>query len=434
MYGSRGRLVKLRGLLARLLRNERGNVLILVAAGLPFTIGAAAMTTDMIQWTLWKRELQRQADSGAMAGAYALSQSKTVNSSVTTDLAKNADPTLTVTSTIENAPTAGSYAGNTKAVRVILQTSRKLPFSSVFLSTAPTVKVEATAAIVAAGQYCVVALENTASVGISIGGNATVNLGCGMIANSTGTNTIDAVNAYGSAAVTASPVAAVGDLSPDSHFASGTTFLPYSPPQADPFATLPNPTSTDFTSCNNKLSVGPQDNVTIPAPASGKTCYRGMDIKGTLTLGAGVYFIDGDSVKINSGAVINGTGVTIVLTSSSAATSPSSVATIDINGGATLNLSAPTSGTYAGVLLYQDRRADDSGTEKINGNATTFLQGSIYMPSRQVQFTGTSGMSTNCLQIVARRVIFSGNSAVNNSCPSGSGASSFSGTRVRLVA
>lgn len=419
-------------LLTRLRRNERGNVLFLVAAGLPMTVGAAAMTTDMIQWTLWNRELQRQADSGALAGAYALTQSKTVSSSVTTDLGKNADPTLTVTSTIENAPTAGSYAGNTKAVRVILQTSRKLPFSSLFLSTPPTIKVEATAAVVSVGQYCVVALENTPAIGINMGGSTTVNLGCGMIANSTGTNGINAVNAYGSAAINSSPVAAVGGLSTDSHFASGTVFLPYSPPQADPFATLPNPSLPGDCGGNiyNNVSVQPSD-VTTLSPG----CYNnGLDIKGTVTLNPGTYYIDGSSFKVNSGAVINGTGVTIILTSSTAATSPSSVATIDINGGATLNLSASTSGTYAGVLIYQDRRANDSGTEKINGNASSFLQGAIYMPSREVQFTGTSGMSTNCLQLVSRRVILSGNSAINNSCPSGSGAKAFDGTRVRLVA
>src|SRR5687768_15950056 len=126
-----GIAVKLRERIARLRRNERGNVLIIVAASMPLVMGSAAITTDTIQWALWKRELQRQADSGALAGAYALAQSKTVSSSVTTDLAKNADLTLTVTPTIENAPTAGSFAGNNRAVRVVLQTSRALPFSRI---------------------------------------------------------------------------------------------------------------------------------------------------------------------------------------------------------------------------------------------------------------------------------------------------------------
>lgn len=428
------------GFLGRLRRNERGGVLIIVAASLPLTIGSAALTTDMIQWVVWKRELQRQADSGALAGAYALTQSKTVSSTVTADLTKNADTNLTVASTIENAPTAGSYAGNTKAVRVILTTSHKLPFSSLFLTTAPTITAEATAAVVASGEYCVVALEKTASVGISIGGNATVNMGCGMIANSTGTNTIDAVNAYGSAAVTSTPIAAVGDLTPDSHFASGTTFLPYSPPQADPYAALPNPDlSSACTAANTytNIKIQPSDPSTTLQPG----CYKkGLEILGTAILNPGIYYIDGgsnssnpDGFKVGSGANVTGTGVTIILTSSNAATSGGTVATIDMNGSATVNLSAQTAGIYAGVLIYQDRRANDSGTEKINGNAASTFQGAVYMPSRQIQFTGTAGMTTNCLKLVARRVIFSGNAAISNSC-TGTGTGEIIGTRVRLVA
>jgi hypothetical protein len=441
--GRGGPDVKLREQLARLRRNQRGNVLILVAASMPMVMGSAAMMTDTIQWALWKRELQRQADSGALAGAYALAQSKTVSSSVTTDLAKNADPTLTVTPTIENAPTTGAFAGNAQAVRVVLQTSRALPFSRMFLSTAPTISAEATAAIVNEGEYCVVSLENTAAVGISIGGNATVNLGCGMIANSTGSNGINAVNAYGSAAVTSSPIAAVGGLSPDSHYAPGTTFLPYSPPQADPFASLANPDlSTACTSGNTftNVRVQPNDPSTPLAPG----CYRGgLEILGTATLAPGVYFIDGgtnssnpDSLKIGSSANVSGAGVTIVLTSRNVTISAGTVAAIDINGGATLNLSAPEADSgspYPGVLIYQDRRANDSGTEKINGNASTVLQGAVYMPSRQVQFTGTAGMTTNCFKLVARRVIFSGNSAISNTCDDDSGVPDIEGTRVRLV-
>jgi hypothetical protein len=163
-------------------------------------------------------------------------------------------------------------------------------------------------------------------------------------------------------------------------------------------------------------------------------CYRGMDIKGTVTLNEGVYVIDGNSFSVGAQASVTGSNVTIILTSNTAASNPGSVATLDINGGATVRLSAQTSGTYAGILFYQDRRASDSGTNTVNGNSNSFYQGAIYMAGQEVDFNGTAGMSTNCIQLVARRVVFSGNSAINNSCPSGSGASSFIGARVRLVA
>jgi uncharacterized membrane protein len=56
--------------LKALQRNERGNVLILTAAALPLIVGSAGLATDTIQWALWKRQLQRAADSAAIAGTY----------------------------------------------------------------------------------------------------------------------------------------------------------------------------------------------------------------------------------------------------------------------------------------------------------------------------------------------------------------------------
>ena len=88
--------------------------------------------------------------------------------------------------------------------------------------------------------------------------------------------------------------------------------------------------------------------------------------------------------------------------------------------------------------MYQDRRAV-TGTSAnqqnhINGNSDSFFQGALYFPSQETIFNGTAGMTTECVQIVARRVTFSGTSDIENSCPANSGASAFKGRHVRLVA
>ena len=165
-------------------------------------------------------------------------------------------------------------------------------------------------------------------------------------------------------------------------------------------------------------------------------CYKGINIKGTATLSPGTYYIDGSSFSVGSQANVRVTGsggVTIVLTSSSAASNPSSIATLDMNGGATVQLTGSTSGTYSGILFYQDRRALDSGTNTINGNAGSKFQGAFYFPSQELDFSGTSGMTTDCMQLVALRLTFIGNTSVSNNCPAGSGAHGFIGAQVRLV-
>jgi hypothetical protein len=411
-----------------LIRDRSGNVLFIATASLPVVIGAGGLATDTIQWTLWQKEMQRQADSAALAGAYAKAQSADVTANATADINRYSFVTLSAAPTIENAPTVGSYAGNTNAVRVVLQTSQKLPFSSLFLSTAPTLKAEATAAVVSNGNYCVLSFENTATAGITMQGNATVNMGCGMATNSTAAT---AVVAGGSASIYATPVSAVGGVPASSNYATGTVLLPHSISQQDPYATLPMPDVPPGCSSNN-IQSQPNSTVNVPNP-TGVACYSGMNLKGTVNFAPGTYIIDGGSLNFGSQAVVTGTGVTFILTSDNATSNPSSIATLSTNGSANIQLTAPSSGTYQGVLIYQDRRALDSGTNTINGNASSKLQGAIYMPSQAVSFSGTSGMDTQCVQILARRVTFIGNNNITNNCPAGSGSSSFTGTRVQLV-
>jgi Flp pilus assembly protein TadG len=419
--------------LRSLLKSERGNVLVVVAACMPLIVGAAAIGVDTIQLTMTKRQLQRAADSAAMAGAYALVQSKTVADAVDRDLTlNNTNITLSAPRTVENAPTTGTYAGNTRAVRVVLAANRSTPFWAFFNRSSTPITVEATAESVFQGQFCMVSLINNNSIGITFTGSTDVNLGCGVATNSTSAT---AISTGGSARVVASPIAAVGGVPSSTGYASGTVLLPYSPKQADPYASLPR-TPSPPASCTwiNNLKVQPNDTLTIPAPASGNLCLSGgVDIKGTVTFPSNTaIYVDGGTLNLGSQANVTGDGVTFILTSSTPSIS-TSFANISMNGGAIVNLKAPSTGTYAGVLMYMDPRAP-YGSDTINGNSASLFQGGLYFPTRSLTFNGNTGMTTNCLQLVAYQLTFSGNSSVNNTCPANSGAHAFDGFFVKLVA
>lgn len=415
-----------RSIFQRLRASERGSAVTLTAISVPLLMGAGGLAMDTVQWVLWKRQLQRSADSAALAGAYARAQSKNIFTAVSRDLTGSLDVAVTG-QTVENGPSVGTYAGDNRAVRVVLNLQRRLPFTSYFMATAPTITAEATAAVLSNGNYCVISLEDTAATGITMQGNATVNLGCGMATNSSGN---PAVVAGGSSSIYATPISAVGNVPPSSNYADGTTLQPYSISQPDPFATLSDPVVPP--GCKNKLSVQPNATKVIN-PATDGACFRGMDLKGNVTFLPGTYIIDGSSFDVGSQAVVAGAGVTFVLTSNTAASNPASIATLNINGGATLNLTSPDSGTYAKLLFYQDRRAVDSGSNKVNGNAGSTLQGGFYFPKQAIDFTGTSGQNTKCVQIVSRRVTFIGNSQIQNECPPGPNDWTFQGTQIRLV-
>ena len=129
-------------------------------------------------------------------------------------------------------------------------------------------------------------------------------------------------------------------------------------------------------------------------------------MKGNKTFLPGVYVMDGGSFRANATADISGNGVTFFMTNN---------ATVDINGSAHLDLKAPTSGTYKGVLFYGDRD-NDYDTNKFNGNASSSLTGAMYFPSQDVQFLGNFSGDNGCMRIVAATIKFTGSSEMNADC------------------
>jgi hypothetical protein len=83
------------------------------------------------------------------------------------------------------------------------------------------------------------------------------------------------------------------------------------------------------------------------------------------------------------------------------------------------------------TAFYSTRAAADNSV-KINGNSGSTISGALYFPKADITFNGDSGMSANCMQIVAKDVQFTGNSSVSNTC-TGVDYGAFTGKKVRLV-
>lgn len=403
-----------------LLANRKGNVLVIAAAAMPLLIGSAGLAIDTIQLSLLKRHLQRAADSGALAGAYALVQEKDAPAAVSRALAFNDAFPLASTPIVENGPTVGPYAGSSRAVRVILAAERSLPFWSFFSDSPPTINVEATAALVYTGKYCMVSLDESAGTGITFAGNATVNLGCGVISNTSGAN---AVSAMGGASVTASPIAAVGGVPGSSVYKQPTLLLPYSLKQKNPFSDILDPALPSTPECEEQIT----DATLTLTPGK---CYKGLNVDRSMTFPAGTYYFTGD-FSLNSKANITAHGVTFVFTSQTPS-NPSTFPALSIDGSARLDLTAPTSGTYEGIIMHYDSQAP-LASHMINGNSSSKFEGAFYFPTQHLTYNGNSDMTTNCIQLVAYRLTFEGNTKINNSCPTGGGAKAFDASWVRLV-
>src|SRR6185503_11344992 len=245
------------GFMKKLWRDKRGNALVIIGAALPLVIGSAGLASDTIQWALWKRQLQRAADSGAMAGVYAIVQDDGARTNVATsvdhDLSYNNHIAYTYTKVV-GAPTSGTYASDPYAVQVQLSVQKSLGFSGMFLSSTPTITATGVATVVPSGNYCVISLENQAVTGIDATGSTNVNLGCGMITNSV---SMSAAVATGSSSVAASPIAAVGGIPASTHWGTGTVLQPFTVAQADPFANVNPPGASTYPTCNAATTVLP---------------------------------------------------------------------------------------------------------------------------------------------------------------------------------
>jgi hypothetical protein len=399
--------------------SERGNVLVVGAAVMPLLLGSAAVAVDTIQLSVWKRQLQRAADSGAIAGAYALGQRVDVHSAVDEDLAANSFPSLTQEETV----TSGARLGFTRTVRVQLNAAEQLPFMSIFTNRAARLTADATAALDENGTYCMIALDDDSSKpGIKVSGNSVVDLKCGMKTNATGSNTIDANGSK--TKIIAEPVASAGGLDAG-NFPEGTTLQPNSQPQKDPLSWLPNPTVP--TGCNGgTLNVPTGTTMTL---SSTSICYKSYNIQGTLNLTGTNVVMTANGGDISVQGTLRGSSVTVVMTSASGAAGDVKVTSND----ATLDLAAPTSGAYSGLLFYRDRRSGYADI-KITGNASLKLSGALYFPTADLSISGNSASAFQCLQMVGMKLSFSGGSASDNSCGDNDISNSFKLTIVRLVA
>ena len=179
------------------------------------------------------------------------------------------------------------------------------------------------------------------------------------------------------------------------------------PPIPDPFAYLPMPMPT--TGLSNKTdpcSNGPGIYASVILPNS------------ACTLQPGAYVVTG-TWEAKNNTVLSGNGVTLYVKSPNGK--------LDFKNGATQNLSAPSTAALAGwpagfVVIY-DR--DNPNPLSIQGNGTTTLSGTVYIPNGAIDFNGNSCLVVNDGSLVAQNVIkANGNTAcltMNNAKNAGMG-------------
>jgi hypothetical protein len=386
-----------RAVLRRFAAAQSGNVATIFALTLPLVIGGAGLGVETAYWYFRSLQLQSAADAAAFAAELEhMSGSSTseIESEASSVAAKNGFDAAAGSIDVNAPPTSGAFQA-AAASEVILSEDADRYFTAIFSNDPVVLSARAVARSQIAARACLLALNESASKAVLFSGNSNLALtGCAVMSNS---KAADALQVQGSADLTVSCLISAGgaDVGNATMTACANPYL-HAQPAADPFLDLPTP-----------LANSPCKNANAEPLEPGTYC-NGLTLKDTETLSAGTYVIQGD-LKVNANAVVSGEGVTIYLTCGS---------TISINGTATVQLSAPTTGDYSGMLLFGDRTCQDGTIHTLNGTADSLLTGAIYFAKQGVKYVGDFSGAGGCTQIVAGTVEWSGNASITQDCTS----------------
>jgi Flp pilus assembly protein TadG len=394
-----------RDLVIRFSRDQAGSYAILVALLLPVLVGIAGLGTEASFWFMSHRSLQNAADSAAFSGATSRASGSTLftEAGAVTAAYGFANGVGGVTVAVNRPPTSGNYTATANAVEVIVQQPQNRFMSALFGSGQVAIRARAVAIPGNDGLGCVLSLDGTNPGATTGQGSTSVNLiNCSLYDNS---NDASALTVGGSATISAYSVGVVGGISGQTGITTTNGVQTGGTPTPDPYASVANPTPTG-TVVNSCCSHGTATMNPGIYP-NGMKLVAGANI----TLNPGVYYIEGGSgLDVAGGATLTGDGVTLVFT-----TDGSKYATANINGGATVNLTAPTTGATAGIVIFGDRNMPLNSSFTFNGGSTQGFTGAVYVPKGSVKFAGGANNANGCTQLVANTVTFTGNSnfAVN---------------------
>jgi Flp pilus assembly protein TadG len=305
---------------------------------------------------------------------------------------------VTFQSGVGNPPAS---SGVTVGYWVVARVSEQIPqlFSAALgFPTATVTARTITGDREANGGGCVIALNPNASGAISMSGNSSLQSGCGVFANS---NSGSAITVSSGATITTSGSARTqivgswtgnGIISPAPQTGIATI--------GDPFSGMAAPAIGPCTDGGAGVNAGSQQTVTIN---SGVIC-GGITLTGyaALALNPGLYIVK-NGINMGGQTTLTGTGVTLYIDSGG----------VSMAGGATVSLSAPSSGTWQGVQFFQNRLNSTPST--FVGGTAQLINGLMYFPAANLTYTGGSSSNATATTIVANTLAMVGNSHIHSS-------------------
>jgi hypothetical protein len=396
---------------------QRGHVVTIAAILFPGLLAMMGLALDGGYVYHVKRRMQTAADAGALGGAHELWRGNTTlaEAAAETDAEFNGFPASEVTVNIP--PLSGSRAGDANFVEVIIERDVPTYFLRIVNRQSATVKARAVAGLVRGAGGCVMAMDPNDRGALTVQGTSTLTASCGVMVNS---NDSQAIRVPGGGCIYAGEIGVTGgwnDNGTQCTYPAPSTSVPRA---LDPLAYLTEPTPANPPNATNLQITNGAVNGAYDAglvTASGGQIYLkpgtykgGLKISGSMVnFEPGTYILDGGGFEISGNSVLTGNGVTFFNTNTGGA---GQWGNFSIAGTARLDLQAPTSGDYEGMLFWNDNDAPDRPPgHTIAGTSDSVMTGAIYIPSGSLNYAGTS-TSSAWNQIIANTITISGNAVV----------------------
>jgi Flp pilus assembly protein TadG len=374
---------------------RRGIMLVWLVLALAAIISMVALALDGGRMLAERQHVQATADAAALAAAGVLFQEYATNGGL--DSQGNAraaalkmatangitNGTNNAVVTVNIPPTQGDFVGTPGYAEVIISNRITTSFSVIFRLSQLSISARAVARGIMTGQLSgIYALAPSGGDGLHVHDQTIVNVvNAPVYVNSNGSPAFHVDNG---GSITASTINVVGSSSYPAGGVNGT-FKPLTSPVPDPLAGLLAPDPTGVTVRSNTT-------LTVTGSTTTQTISPGVYIGGikvqngaTLIMQPGVYIIQGGGFPVQS-ATVQGTGVMIYNTGTNS--QPAGTGAINFDQNSTITLSPPTTGTYAGISIFQDRASNQNVVIAPNGKKN--ITGVIYARAATVQVQGQS--------------------------------------------
>jgi hypothetical protein len=394
--------------LRRLRADERGAVSVMMGVLMIPLVGALGIGFEVSNWYLKVRGMQNAADAATLAAATNAGSNYDVEAKAVAARYGFVNGTNNISIAVSN--TAACPGGGNNCYSVAISGLVPLLLSQVVgyrgdatLNGAPQKQLGAQAVATTPIPFCLLALGGN---GIRTNGAPKANMGCNVMSNTSAT-----CNGHNLGA----PIGAAHGTN------SGCGVSPLSnlPIVVDPYIGLASKIPAD--PCGGFYGQESNNNNTQwgagSRSLSGNVVVCGdLQLTGNVTIDApagAVLVIENGQLDTGrfSLTTTRGSALTVVFSGSNSA--PYTHAP---TGGGTLDITAPTSGPWSGVAIYQDPKLTSGVDISAAGNSPTWnITGLVYLPHSSVTFSGAvnkSGNGQSCFVLVVLDITVNGTGSI----------------------